>query len=91
MAYVEREAIARRVVGAITDPDVPSAQAARLALDLIDQVEPPVQATLSTPLDLDPEGVASLSVSQLLSVAQGMGLDPSPALPMGELEASSES
>lgn len=74
MAYVERERIAGRVVSAILDPAVPSAQAARLGLELVNTVDPPVQATLSTPLPTDPEGVASLSLSELLTVGEQLGI-----------------
>lgn len=74
-AYVERERIAGRVIGAILDPAVPSGQAARLALDLMDQVDPRVEATITTPLPTDPEGVSSLSIRELLAVGQRLGID----------------
>jgi hypothetical protein len=86
MAFVEREAIAGRVIGAVLDPAVPSAQAARLALDLIDQVEPPIQATITGPMPSTPEGVASLSISQLLTLGESMGIDPSPPSLNGSVE-----
>jgi len=40
------------------------------ALRLLDAVEPLVQVSASQQLELDPDGVRSLSVSQLLSIAE---------------------
>lgn len=83
VAYVERERIAARVVDAVLDPNVPSARAADLGMKLIDVVDPPLQATLTGPVPSTPEGVASLSLSQLLTIGESMGIDPSP---LGSIE-----
>src|SRR4029453_5135565 len=80
LAYVEREGIAGRVVGAILDPAVPSGQAARLGLDLLQAVDPPGEATLTASTPSPPEGVADLSLTQLLTLGEQMGI-PLPSLP----------
>ena len=72
---MEAERIAGRVIDAITDPRTPSVPAARLALDLINSVDPPMQATITAPLPTDPEGVSKLSISQLLAVGQQLGIE----------------
>ena len=87
-AYVERERIAGRVIGAVLDPDVPPAQAARLGLDLIDAVDPQATATLTAPLD--PDGVSALSLSQLIELGANMGLSTPPLNgPVGAIESES--
>jgi len=77
-AFAESEAIAGRVIGAVLDPATPSVSAARLGLDLINSVDPPVVATVTTPLPSDPEGVSTLSMSQLFELGERLGIDPSP-------------
>lgn len=77
-AYVEAERIAARVVDAVLDENVAPAVAARLGLDLIDTVDPQATMTASVTAPSTPEGVAELSLSQLLAVGQSMGIDPSP-------------
>jgi hypothetical protein len=84
-AYVEREAVAARVVSAVLDPSVPSAQAARLGLELINTVDPPLQASVTAEIPTDPEGVNQLGLAELLALQEK--LNPSPAL---ELEAGQE-
>ena len=86
-AFVERELVAQRVVGAVLDPAVPPAQAARLGLDLINAVDPPSSVTVTTPLPSTPEGVGELSLTQLMELGGSMGLLPLPngsTEPMGE-------
>lgn len=86
LAYVEAERIAGRVVGAVLDPAVPSATAARLGLDLLQAVDPPVEATLTASIPTTPEGVADLSLTQLLTLGEQMGIPlPSPS-PNGSVE-----
>ena len=75
--FLSAERIAGRVVGAVLDPAVPAATAARLGIDLINAVDPQVTATISTEIPTDPEGVSKLGFSQLLAVGQSMGLVPS--------------
>lgn len=86
MAFVEAERIGRRVVGAVLDPAVPPATAARLGLELVNAVDPPIQATMTSEIPTTPEGVAKLSVSQLLSLGERMGIDPSPPSVNGSIE-----
>jgi hypothetical protein len=84
------ERVARRVVGAVLDPTVPPAQAARLGLDLVNTVDPQVTATLTTELPTTPEGVGKLSLSQLLTLGESMGIPlPSPST-NGSIEPLSE-
>ena len=75
---MEAERIAARVIDGVLDPNVPSARAADLGLKLIDVVDPPMLATVTGPVPTTPEGVADLSLSQLLAVGQQLGIDPSP-------------
>lgn len=89
--FVEAERVARRVVGAVLDPAVPPAQAARLGLDLVNAVDPQVTATLTTSVPTDPEGVSKLSLSQLLTLGEQMGIPlPSPPSINGSVEPLSD-
>jgi len=89
-AYLSAERVARRVVGAVLDPAVPPAQAARLGLDLVNAVDPQVTATLTASVPTDPDGVSKLSLSQLLTLGEQMGIPlPSPAT-NGSVEPLSE-
>jgi hypothetical protein len=74
---VESERIAARVLDGVLDPSVSPATASRLGLDLLDAVDPRVEVTASTSLPT-PEGVAEMSVSQLLTLGERLGIDPSP-------------
>jgi len=85
-AFMDAERIGRRVVGAVLDPAVPPAQAARLGIDLINAVDPQVTATLTTELPTTPEGVGKLSLEQLLTLGEQLGIDPSPSSPDGSVE-----
>ncbi len=87
--FVEAERVARRVVGAVLDPAVPPAQAARLGLDLVNAVDPQVTATLTASVPTDPEGVSKLSLSQLLTLGEQMGI-PLPTTTNGSTEPLSE-
>jgi hypothetical protein len=79
--------VARRVVGAVLDPAVPPAQAARLGIELVNAVDPQATATLTTELPTDPEGVSKLSWSELLTLGERMGIPlPSPSEPHGSTE-----
>jgi hypothetical protein len=75
-AYLSAERIAGRVVGAILDPQTPPVQAARLGLDLVNAVDPPMTATLTQEVPTDPDGVSKLSFSQLMAVGQQLGVTP---------------
>ena len=81
-AYVARERIAARVIGAILDDSTPPERAARLGLDLIEAVDPQATATLTMPTDA--EGVGSLSLSQLMAVGERMGIPLPPSEPASE-------
>lgn len=86
MAFVEAERIAGRVVGAVLSPQTPDVQAAKLALDLLQAVDPQATATLSAEVPTTPEGVAKLGISQLLTLGEQMGIPlPSPS-PNGSIE-----
>jgi hypothetical protein len=73
-AFRSAERIAGRVVGAILDPQTPPVQAAKLGLDLVNAVDPQVTATLTQSVPTDPEGVAKLTTSQLLTLGEQMGI-----------------
>ena len=73
-AFLNAERIAGRVVGAVLDPAVPAAQAAKLGLELVNAVDPQVTATISASMPTDPEGVSKLSISQLLTLGESMGI-----------------
>jgi hypothetical protein len=88
-AFVDAERVARRVVGAVLDPAVPPAQAARLGLDLVNAVDPQVTATLTTSMPTDPDGVSKLSLSQLLTLGESMGI-PLPTESNGSTEPLTE-
>jgi hypothetical protein len=79
-AAVHREAerIAWRAVDACLDPELPSEKALRGALDLIEAADPQPKAELRMSADLTPEGVQSMSYSELLSFAQAHGIDSEP-------------
>ena len=72
--FASAERIAGRVVGAILDPQTPPVQAARLGIELVNAVDPQVTATLTQSVPTDPEGVAKLTTSQLLSLGEQMGI-----------------
>lgn len=76
-AFAERERLAGRVVSAaLADP--------KLALKLIDAVDPPVQATVSVGIPTDPAQIEGMKLSQLFALAGQLGIEvPAPpgALP----------
>jgi hypothetical protein len=76
--FVEAERVAAAALDGAIDPAVPLAARAKHALKLIETVEPTAQVSVSTSLPSTPEGVAELSLSQLLELAQEHGIDPSP-------------
>lgn len=73
--FLESERLARRVVGAVLDPAVPPAQAARLGIDLVNAVDPLAVVSVSAPLPSHPDGVADLSLQQLLAVGESLGIE----------------
>lgn len=79
-AFAHGEELAAAALDGAIDPAVPAAQRSRAALDLIREVEPTAQVTVSQSLPSDPEGVNELSLSALLSIAEQHGITPpSPA------------
>jgi hypothetical protein len=79
--YAQAEAVAEAALSPILDSTPPSVAKANLAMALIREVEPTVQATVSVALPDDPEGVDGLSLSALLSLAQEHGIAPPQADP----------
>jgi len=66
--------VAGRVVGAVLDPAVPPAQAARLGLDLIDAVDPLATVSFETALPDSVDALQGMSFSGLQSLALAQGL-----------------
>jgi len=62
--------IASRTVDAVLDPDVPAERAARLALDLVEAVEPRAELVVSTPLPSSVDDVSELGLRELLALSQ---------------------
>jgi hypothetical protein len=86
----EAEPLVRRAVGAALSPMVAEDKAAKLALDLIREADPPTQATVEISGDLAREQVNELSLSQLLAVAEANGI-PIPELEQHAGEGASDS
>lgn len=76
MAFLNGEAIAAAALQGVTDPAEPVSRRAAAALRLLDAVDPPVSVTLDTPIPTDTEGVSALSLSELLSIAEKLGIEP---------------
>jgi hypothetical protein len=66
--------IAARTVGAILDPATSPERAARLALDLAEVIEPNSELTLHATLPESAEAVESLSLEELVAIAQQHGI-----------------
>jgi len=77
--WAHGERVAAAALDGALAPSVPPAVRAAHALKLIEAVEPTAQVSISTSLPTDPEGVASLSLSALLQLAEEHGIDPSPS------------
>lgn len=84
-AFAEAERLAASAInGAMKDP--------RLALAVIKEADPAPQAEISVSTDLSVEDVQGMSYSQLLAVAEKLGIDPSPPDPQpAPLEVTPES
>ena len=74
------ERVAGRVLGAVLDPDVRPETAAKLGLDLIEAVDPRQSAEVTMTGNLNGEAIEGMGFRELLSFAQGHGIDPSPSL-----------
>lgn len=78
--FADAERVAAAALDGAVAPEVPVQSRAAHALKLIELVEPTVRAEVSMALPSTPEGVAELSLSQLLSIAEENGIAlPSPA------------
>jgi hypothetical protein len=65
-----------RAVGAALNPDADPLKAGSLAVKLIETADPPNQAVLELSAELTPEGVENLSYSDLIRLADSLGLTP---------------
>lgn len=88
MAILNAERLARSTLDACIDPNVPAEKRARLALDVIDAVDPQPQLTLSTALDA--ADIDNMSLSEAMALAEAHNV-PLPALdgvvePSGDFE-----
>lgn len=79
----DAERVADRVVGTVLDPDTPALAASRLALDVIEAVDPQAELTASVTVPDTLEGVAALTPAALLSLAATLGIEPSPLPALG--------
>jgi hypothetical protein len=75
-------ALAHRIVDAALDPDggVP---AGSLGLKIVEAVDPPVEASVSFEIPRTVEDVDKMSLSELLVVADRLGIETPPGLPSG--------
>jgi hypothetical protein len=64
-----------RAVNAALSPETDDAKAAGIAMRLIEQADPPSQTTLEVSGPLSTEAIEGMSLSQLLVVAERMGID----------------
>jgi len=64
-----------RAVGAALSAETDDAKAAGTALRLISEADPPVQASVEVSGDLSADAVNQMSYSQLLAVAENLGID----------------
>jgi hypothetical protein len=86
---VNAERLASSTIGAALDPELPPERRARLALDIIEAVDPAPRAELRLSTDLSPEAVDNLSWGELQAVAESHGLlSESDALASPELPES---
>ena len=73
-AFAARERLADAAVqGALKDP--------RLALAVIREVDPPIEATVSVAMPATPEDVKGMSLRDLLALAKEHGIEPTQPLP----------
>lgn len=79
-ALLNAERVAGRVIGAVLDESTPPATAAKLGLDLIEAVDPRQSAEVTMTGNLNGEAIEGMGFRELLSFAQGHGIDPSPSL-----------
>jgi hypothetical protein len=76
-ATVEAERLADRAVNGALSDKVDDATGAKLAMALIDQVDPPVEASVEVKFPQSAEDVDKLSYRELLALADELGIRPS--------------
>jgi hypothetical protein len=81
VAVVNAERLAGRAVGAALAPQTPDVQAARLALDIIDAVDPKISTVTEVTGPLSAEAIDSMTLTELMSFAQQQGITPPQAIP----------
>jgi hypothetical protein len=64
-----------RAVSAVLSPEVPDDKAANLALRMIQQADPPTEATVEIKTELTNEDIQKMSYSELLATAERLGID----------------
>jgi hypothetical protein len=64
-----------RAVSAALSPETDDAKAAGIAMRLIEQADPPAQATLEIGTNLDSEAISRMSLSELMKLAEAWGID----------------
>jgi hypothetical protein len=62
-------------------PDVPDAKAAALALAIIREADPPVQATVELRADISPEEIERMSLNEAIAFAKQHGIPIPEGLP----------
>jgi hypothetical protein len=63
------------VIDAALDPDADDIKAAHLALGVIREVDPPQEASLEISGALDSEAIERMSLTELLTVAERLGIE----------------
>jgi hypothetical protein len=77
--FAESERLVAAALDGALSPEVTVQSRAAHALKLLESVEPTVQATLQMELPSTPEGVDSLSLSQLLHIVEQHDSEASPS------------
>jgi hypothetical protein len=80
-AIVHGERLAGRAVSAALNPETDDAKAAGIALSIIREAEPRDSATLEIAGEVTPESIDQMSFSELLRLAESLGIDPSATPP----------
>lgn len=70
LVWTERERLAMAALDGAIDTSIPAQSRASHALKLLDAVDPLTQVSTQVELPTSPEGLESLSLSQLLSIAE---------------------
>lgn len=79
-AILNAERLAGRAIAAALDPSVDVLSAGKHALSVIDAADPRQQQTAVLTGNLNGEAIEGMGFRELLSFAQGHGIDPSPSL-----------